>query len=176
LWGLKAITRAINLGNSRVMTQEDKELLLKDLSARLTYGVMCSIKGYEEKYWDSNFERYITNSIDKPVRITGISIDKDCIELDSLGISEVYGSDDFGGLKPYLRPMSSMTSDEVLEYISLKENIVAIDTITYHFETYESIDWLNKKMFSYRTIDGKDMFELGLALEAPEGMYSIKDK
>ena len=34
------------------------------------------------------------------------------------------------------------------------------------------VDWLNKKMFAYRTIDGKDMFELGLALETPEGMYT----
>ena len=33
------------------------------------------------------------------------------------------------------------------------------------------VDWLNKKMFAYRTIDGKDMFELGLALEAPAEMY-----
>lgn len=161
------------------MTQKEKELLLLiDLCARLPYGVMCSIKGYEEKYWDSNFERYITNSIDEPVRITGISIDKDCIELDSLGISEVYGSDDFGGLKPYLRPLSSMTEEEKKEYgkvCELDTEILANHPMNGEpFPAlYNSQDWLNKKMFAYRTIDGKDMFELGLAIEAPEGMYKL---
>ena len=145
MWGLKTITRAINLGNSRVMTQEEKQLLLLDLCARLTYGAKITWNG---EHW---------------VTVTPSMYSFICEEQEFTW-------------KPYLRPMSSMTSDEVLEYISLKENIVAIDTITYHFETYESIDWLNKKMFAYRTIDGKDMFELGLALEAPEGMYSIKDK
>jgi len=145
------------------MTQEEKELLLKDLSARLTYGVMCSIKGHEEKYWDSNFERYITNSIDKPVRITGISIDKDCIELDSLGISEVYGSDDFGGLKPYLRPISRMTEEEKSNYHNYRYWIEKGDI---EHCTINMIDWLNAHHFDYR-----GLIEKGLALEAPEGMY-----
>lgn len=29
-------------------------------------------------------------------------------------------------------------------------------------------------MFAYRYINGKDMFELGLAIEAPKGMYNEK--
>jgi len=155
------------------MTQENKELLLKDLLARLTYGVMCSIKGYEEKYWDSNFGRHITNSIDKPVRITGVSIGKDCIELDSLGISEVYGYNDFGGLKPYLRPMSSMTEEEKLDYTSIDNRAYCCPQNFAHIPATDRIDWLNKKMFAYRTINGKDMFELGIALKAPEGMYKF---
>ena len=151
------------------MNKTVKELLLIDLLSRLTYGVMCSIKGHEEKYWDSNFERYITNSIDKPVRITGVSIGKDCIELDSLGISEVYGYNDFGGLKPYLRPLSSMTDEEKKEF-----SVLAVGTHLFKgplIPSYDTLDWLNKKMFAYRTINGKDMFELGIALRAPEGMY-----
>lgn len=154
------------------MTKENKKLLLTDLSARLTYGVMCSIKGHEEKYWDSNFKRYITNSIDKPVRITGVSIGKDCIELDSLGISEVYGSyNDFGGLKPYLRTMSSMTEEEKEE---AKENgcIIYHDTSPKNrglmvIASPKGIDWLNAHHFDYR-----GLIEKGLALEAPEGMYN----
>ena len=71
--------------------------------------------------------------------------------------------------KPYLRPMSSMTEEEVLEYIGLKENIVAIDDITYSFETYKSIDWLNSRHFDYR-----GLIEKGLALEAPKGIYEKK--
>ena len=68
---------------------------------------------------------------------------------------------------PYLRPMSSMTETEVLEYISLKESIVASDGITYAFETYKSIDWLNAHHFDYR-----NLIEKGLAIEAPEGRYN----
>ena len=139
------------------MTQEDKKLLLTDLSARLTDGVMCSIKGYEEKYWDSNFKRYITNSIDKPVRITGISIGKDCIELDSLGISEVYGYNDFGGLKPYLRSIHKLTEEELEELEFLTDG--------------DYVDYCNKHHIDYRNLISK-----GLALEAPEGMYNINEK
>lgn len=113
------------------MTKENKDLLLKDLCARLPYGVkiatslyqygnVSTIKGIvgEKCYFNDN-PRY----------------DGDC------PIEEV---------KPYLRPMSSMTGVEVLEYLSLKESIVAIDDITYSFETYKSIEWLNKNMFDYR--------------------------
>jgi hypothetical protein len=80
--------------------------------------------------------------------------------------------------KPYLRPMSSMTEEEKKEY----EKVCELDTeiLANHpmngepFPAlYNSQDWLNAHHFAYRTIDGKDMFELGLALEAPEGMYNI---
>ena len=68
----------------------------------------------------------------------------------------------------YLRPMSSMTEEEKFEFNSyynmFNNNPVGL------------IDWLNKKMFAYRIIDGKDMFELGLALEASKDMYNIKEK
>jgi hypothetical protein len=36
-------------------------------------------------------------------------------------------------------------------------------------ETYYGIDWLNEKMFDYR-----GLIPMGLALEAPEGLYKIK--
>ena len=93
---------------------------------------------------------------------------------------EPYVIDDF---KPYLRRLSSMTEDEKEELLSLvgeetkivieqiKTNNCGIEEGKYHFNHLLELDWLNKKMFAYRTIDGKDMFELGLALEAPDGMY-----
>ena len=58
--------------------------------------------------------------------------------------------------KPYLRPISSMTEEEEDEY-----ELVCRKSIT------TQIDWLNKKMFDYR-----GLIPLGLALEAPEGMYN----
>ena len=104
------------------MIQKDKELLFKDLCARLPYGCF-----YKAKRKLTTWNRLL---------LSATTIDN---------MSQHF----FDDIKPYLRPMSSMTEEE----------------------SGELIDWLNKKMFAYRTIDGKDMFELGLALEAPEGMY-----
>ena len=125
------------------MTQEDKDLLLKDLCARLPYGVICN----DSRHGGS--------------RITEIDVaDKTvyCYDFDEYA--------ELDKIKPYLRPMSSMTKAEVLEYISLKESIIAIDDMTYFFETYESIDWLNSHHLDYR-----GLIEKGIALVAPKGMY-----
>ena len=120
------------------MTQENKELLLRDLSARLTYGFIV--------------HRY-SDTVD-------ISID----DIDDFAHFLEYSEGE--EFKPYLRPLSSMTKEERNEYHSYCDYYYGT-----YFDTVGSIDWLNKKMFAYRTINGKDMFELGLALEAPEGMY-----
>lgn len=71
--------------------------------------------------------------------------------------------------KPYLRPMSSMTEEEKKEYKHIAPGIEVENGV--RIPNVHQIEWLNRKMFAYCTIDGKDMFELGLALEAPEGMY-----
>ena len=86
-------------------------------------------------------------------------------------LSEVF----YDGLevKPYLRPMSSMTEEEKRHCFMLEHegNIEHPNGIF-----YRSQDYLNSIHVAFRTIDGKDMFELGLALEAPEGMYNIKQE
>lgn len=114
------------------MTQEDKDLLIKDLCARVPYGVK-----YVRSSWNYDTDQEL------PVIETLECVDKDGY----INHRRVYTVDD---IKPYLRPMSSMTGVEILEYLSLKESIVASDDITYFFETYKSIDWLNKNMFDYR--------------------------
>lgn len=86
-------------------------------------------------------------------------------------LSEVFYDD--LEVKPYLRPISSMTEEEKQELgrISCEGNIEHKYGIF-----YRSQDYLNSIHVAFRTIDGKDMFELGLALEAPEGMYNIKQE
>lgn len=74
-------------------------------------------------------------------------------------------------IKPYLRPMSSITEEEMFDF---HENGGAL---THYFKydidlnclTVSAIDWLNKHHFDYR-----GLIEKGLALEALEGMYNIK--
>ena len=74
------------------MTQEDKELLLKDLSARLPYGVKVQ---YEGNIFDID---YISPMYEE-VRL-------DFADYYTIDISEI---------KPYLRPMSSMTEEQLFE-------------------------------------------------------------
>ena len=134
------------------MTNEQEQLLLKDLCARLPYGVQIHY------HWSRE-----GNTIDEDREL-------DFSDVETLKYNIENPQNDWCEIswKPYLRPMSSMTKEEVLEYISLKENIVASDDITYFFETYESIDWLNANHFDYR-----GLIPMGLALEAPAGMYKF---
>lgn len=120
------------------MTQEEKNLLLRDLCSRLPYGVKVQF-------------RYIITS---PAILKGIN--KDLIECD-IAVCEIQD------IKPYLFPLSSMTEEQKKEYNSLRS--IGTDEcgdITY-FNTFESIDWLNKNHFDYRGLIKK-----GLALDATE--------
>ena len=143
------------------MTQEDKKLLLTDLSARLMYGVICQVDEGAAGLNDG--------------KLVEIDISKEFVRFDA-DINCYMGAyiDD---VKPYLRSMSSMTKEEEKEYNSfiIGQQPFDCDFSAYPIEykiLYEDdidsyIDWLNKKMFDYR-----GLIEKGLALEAPEGMYN----
>ena len=154
------------------MTQENKELLLRDLSARLTYGVIVDYK--EDEY---DFHHWKISTLHAPAYSQSGSL----INTDSDGwieYEEYKGCGMSTGSRPlhlemylpFLRPLSSMNEEEIKEYKHLVAFSGSPDGAT------NFVDWLNKKMFAYRTIGGKDMFELGIALKAPEGMYDIKKK
>ena len=75
-------------------------------------------------------------------------------------------------IKPYLRPMSSMTEEEKEDYHKLCDSYYGV-----YFDSVRSIDWLNAHYFDYRKDDkGKTMIDKGLALEALEGMYNLNNK
>ena len=138
------------------MTQEDKDLLLIDLCARLPYGVIT--RSEFEEYEDG---KCVVHYTDLPL-VRKNSDGWDIITLLSYGIVKYK-------MKPYLRPMSSMTEEE---YNELKEfesyyGIPPIEVIDDWAPNYEVIDWLNEHHFDYRGLIGK-----GLALPAPEGMYN----
>lgn len=136
------------------MTQEDKQLLLKDLCARLPYGVKIKVR--------SNDIRTV-RAIDAVEEIVHF------VESDSIspfGVHIEHPTTFRQVVKPYLRPMSSMTEEEEIYY----------NTIYTTLKFYEKEDWLNAHHFDYR-IDpstGKTLIESGLALEAPEGMYKTE--
>lgn len=135
------------------MTQEEKELLLKDLSARLPYGVKIELT------WWVMGEGTCINTTLEPDHIEQL-------------LNDEYGDTE---IKPYLRPLSSMTEEESDDmfnklYSAQEEffrncsntdtigKIIANDSVRY--------DYLNKKMFDYRGLIPK-----GLAIEVTEGMY-----
>ena len=120
-----------------IMTKEDKQLLLADLCARLPYGVKVTFAGYSGR--------------------------EDCT-LTVQHLNSTYNIE-YLGMKPYLRPMSSMTEEEKDEYHSIQSDIWK-PCGTQYYDNWHSIDWLNAHHFDFR-----NLIEKGLALEAPEGMY-----
>ena len=145
------------------MTQEDKDLLLKDLCARLPYGVMISHRGLVRPLFSVSPTQHFQITLDN-------AIDGEHNGLVYVSLDNV--ADD---VKPYLRPMSSMTEEEKVQlsqYACIGEDLNGefIDEIQ-RKDCAAYIDWLNKKHFDYRGLILK-----GLAMEAPEGMYNLKTK
>lgn len=145
------------------MTQ-DKELLFKDLCARLPYGVKGDAKGKIVFIMNTPIEREpeILTNIDIHTNTYGVSCQK--------GIP-LYNRKGEINFKPYLFPLSSMT-EEQYKYISYNFGRDGLDYIKYgtcdfHSSTlniediYELVDWLNKNHFDYR-----GLIEKGLALDA----------
>lgn len=145
------------------MTQEEKELLIKDLSARLPHKVKASYYGTDEEM----------ECIDI---IEGIIIDNNDTEI----IIGQYGLS-VEKVKPHLFPLSSMTEEQALELyklfgIKLTDSIgwdyIKINEVTgitfflrkgFDVETHldKLIDWLLKNHFDFRGLIPK-----GLAIDA----------
>ena len=113
------------------MTKEDKDLLLKDLSARLPYGVYFI--GYKVVFGGTDITIFDNE------KMMGIVEDTLISQSGSFSIEKV---------KPYLRPMSSMIEEEEL---TLNE------TRCYTQLTLESYDWLNAHHFDYRGLIEKGL-------------------
>ena len=130
------------------MIQEEKQLLLKDLCARLPYGVIC---------------RY-----DTVIPLLGDVLNYGPLqEIKNFGESFIVNGALclYENIKPYLRPMSSMTEEEENE---LTSTAVLGGYNNSVFNSFVVVDWLDKHAFDYR-----GLIPMGLALEAPEGMYKF---
>lgn len=138
------------------MTQEQKDLLLKDLSARLSYGVICNT---------SKGNGHLC-SINQTIFGIVYGINIKATERD-------YFNDRKEIIKPYLRPISSMTEEQKKELENLGWNFdnFEIHNVNECFGTYREyvahsdcstlIDWLNRHHFDYRRLIKK-----GLAIDA----------
>ena len=154
------------------MTQEEKQLLLKDISARLPYKVLCSItkKGVVRELKPMN------NGISMPVNQV---CDVTLIKTLNTDIINDFGNDNIV-LKPYLRSMSRMTEEEKedLKKEHLKDEKLYAECLTNAANGDDSMrgkviphfaaDWCNKYHFDYR-----GLIPMGLALEAPNHMFKF---
>ena len=141
------------------MSQEEKSISLQDLCARLPYGVKCNallkqIDGSSKSIFGT-FKWYNGWA----------TVGNNLVDIETV--------------RPYLRPMSSMTRKELYEvqeilgkgveihdvFISIVDS--SINTFSY-LELQAVFNWLNSRHFDYC-----GLIEKGLALEAPEGMYNV---
>ena len=129
------------------MTQEQKDLLLKDLCARLPYNVV--IHCTEEDDERTNFDCFFAGEMVKDIQ------------------NEIAK----WNIKPYLRPLLSMTEEERVELRQehIKDEKLFIDCIKNHPEMrglvipHFAADWCDKNMFDYR-----GLIPMGLAIEVTE--------
>ena len=120
------------------MTQENKDLLLKDLCARLPYNVICQVEFRESGKYQS-----------KSMFLSGVFTDEAYFTTES---GSIYSNE----YKPYLFPLSSMTDEQEEEYNNL--NCYELGLFPH---TEEALDYLIKNHFDYR-----DLIPKGLAIDA----------
>jgi hypothetical protein len=124
------------------MTKEDKDLLLKDIYARIPYGVEGCCEGETFRttplHWYAEYE-------------VGCSIDYMIIK---------------SGWRPYLFPLSSMTEEQKKEYDSIIYHNIELHCERYYnvidVDCYEELhDFYHKNHLDYRNLIGN-----GLAIDA----------
>ena len=124
------------------MTQEDKMLLIKDLSSRLPYAVHVQhTSGFSGTLHDISMH----HKYDKNDNIYDIIC---YIDLFRDG-----GSIAIEQFKPYLFPFSSMTEKQKKEYQYITERWMYDSS----YSISDSIDWLNKNHFDYRGLIEKEL-------------------
>jgi len=153
-----------------MITEENKNLLFIDLSSRFSYGVKAvytTLSDNMPKVWD-------------------------VIGLPAVGLVDIvvpgryrFAAVPVEEIKPYLRPMSSMTKEELAELLDgensdfdgksglVKKAMLAwsegndlLSNALFSMQYAKTVDWLNKHHFDYR-----GLIPMGLAIEAPEGIY-----
>ena len=119
------------------MTQEQKDLLIKDLCGRLPYGVKVQAYNYEED----------------------IETIETLYEINSDGYTSTIECDTLKNIhKPYLFPLSSMTEEQYNEYTNMGYSVTERGR---SMANYHQIDWFHKNHIDYR-----GLISMGLAIDA----------
>ena len=125
------------------MAQEHKELLLKDLSARLPYGVKLQ-KTYDTSEPAELYSIDLEHNTVKFYKYKG-----EALTICDAGFIERYGKLRF---KPYLFPLSSMTEEQKIIYGDLCYAIIHSLAWDMQAALNELVDWLNENHFDYNNL------------------------
>ena len=120
------------------MEKTDRELLIKEISSRLPYGIKVQVFGWDEE----------KGEVAVPLKVYSINTDGYIsLEYNHYDVESVYIED----CLLYLRPMSSMTEEEENEYYNIE----------FGFNIHsDRVDWLNAHHFDYL-----GLIERGLAID-----------
>ena len=147
------------------MTKQDEELLLKDLSARIYYGVIVHVESH-----DGGADHSFDNNL--------IGIQSKCaIVPRENGVITHFPILLGGSVKPYLRSMSSMTEKEIEIYHKKNQTdrlgVMGVPIRHHLYRTQECIDWLIKNHFDFRGLIGK---RLAIKVTPDNNPYKRKRK
>ena len=144
------------------MTQEErekeKELLLNVLKDGLPYGLQLQITDVNGFTFNGELQVLSKNwcrlNIDDPVK-------RAKVKNQTIPLNYIY-------IKPYLRPMSSMTEEEEKEFVLLTDTMLRYGKDNnLCCLSLDAIQWLLKNHFDFM-----GLIPMGLALEAPKDMYN----
>ena len=121
------------------MTQTEKELLLRDLYARLPYSVQCCAKNNHKISWS------LVGIIGENVHV----------------FSSGHGVFSINVIKPYLFPLSSMTEEEKEEYCQLQQRVIYNSKGVINEDVTKYINWCYKKH-----LDINNLIPMELAIDA----------
>ena len=122
------------------MNTKDKELLLKDLCARLPYGVK------------------INESTQGDFTVIGLTTERVFTTCETEGCHNDFPIE---CVKPYLRPMSSMTEEEQRTLDSMCNGVEQVSRLSGLKMFDKAFNWLDENHFDYR-----GLIEKGLAIDA----------
>ena len=125
------------------MTQTEKELLLRDLCARLPYGVKVKTP-YNDAILRGIVDR---KGVKTTIDYTDIVTDKQTYPIRYI--------------KPYLFPMSSMTDAEKEEYCQLQQRVIYNSKGVINEDVTKYINWCYKKH-----LDINNLIPMELAIDA----------
>lgn len=146
------------------MTQEEKQLLLKDLCARLPYSVKVENTSFSEPQVQTLFGRVSDDEFLMLETYKSVG-GEDYRRI----VDDVHYTGYLERIKPYLRPMSSMTEEEDKEWQLYKRSITESCDRRLEEKISALHDWFNS-----RHLDWMGLIPKGLALEALPGMYKTE--
>lgn len=136
------------------MTQNEIDIIKREVAARLPYGVKVNVNSTIYK---------------DPMTVLGIDYSKEIVKVgENIDGMFFTHNERAADVKPYLRPMESMTDDE-----KKKAQMYLIEIHDWGLPAYAMavyLEWLNSIHVDYR-----NWIEQGLALVAPDGMYDFSD-